>query len=102
MTHLLAERGSATRSVILLCAIDIINENAVPNAGGFARSRHLEGDKFSIVAHHWIRGFIARVITEISEALVVAAPVEFKFPEIHVAGAFQVLLVTFDQRELAI
>src|SRR4030095_4542196 len=85
-----------------ICLVEVINKNAVADAGCFARLGHLERDEFAVIAYDGIRGFEAGKITEVREPLTGAAAVEFKLPEVHIAGASEVLLVALDERKLAV
>src|SRR5260221_10471465 len=98
------KRSSGLRLGLLVFSrfICVINKDAVADTGGFARGCHLKGDEFAIVADDRVRCFVTRIITEMGQALVRTATVELQFPEVDKTWTFEVLLVAFDERELAI
>src|SRR5262245_21562710 len=48
---------------------DVVNENPVANASGFARPGQLERDEFAVIAHDRVGRLVAGVIGEVREPL---------------------------------
>src|SRR6266481_5368665 len=72
----------------LVCLLDVINKNAVTDTCRVARLGHLKRDELAVVAYDRVGRFVAGIIAEVREPLVIAAAVELELPEVHIARAF--------------
>src|ERR1043166_6706237 len=88
--------------MLFLCFLDVVNKQAVPDAGGFARAGHLEGDELAVIAHDRVGSLVTGIIAEKSEPLVLAAAIELKFPKVHKSRPLAILFIALDQCELTI
>src|SRR2546423_3659085 len=59
---------------------NVVNENAVTDAGGFVRFCELEGDESAVVTHDWIRCLIPWMVTVVGEPIHVTRAVERQLP----------------------
>src|SRR2546425_8392454 len=64
----------------LLCLFNVVNEDAMADAGRVARLRHLERDEFAVVAHDRVGRLVTGIVAEVSKPLIITAAVELQFP----------------------
>src|SRR6476620_8764289 len=84
------------------CFFAVVDEDAVADAGGVARMAHLKCDEFSVIADDGVGCFVAGIVAEERQALIISTAVESELPDVDVAGALMVLAVAFDECEFSV